>query len=221
MTPPSPDTHGKDPSRLLLVLGVQRSGTTLLAAMLGRHSEINMLFESTTKDAERLIGKRYRGNKLLTGRQIHPTRRASKFGHLVNRLANLDLNPFRPRYHFRRPFPLSSLSIADYLERDALVVGIERREQDVVSSIVARTPMSERQAKREYAAGMGQIKQLGDKVLWVSYDELVTDPRATLERVCEALDLPFEESMLQGPRFNIVYPQDRVAAEKASTRREA
>ena len=42
-------------SKILLVLGCQRSGTTLLAAMLGGHSEINMIFESTTDDVLKLI----------------------------------------------------------------------------------------------------------------------------------------------------------------------
>ena len=51
-------------SNLLLLLGCQRSGTTLLAAMLGRHSEISMLFESVTDDTMKLIGKKYCGNKL-------------------------------------------------------------------------------------------------------------------------------------------------------------
>ena len=47
----------QDPN-LVLLLGCQRSGTTLLASMLGGHSEINMLFESTSDDVMRLIGKK-------------------------------------------------------------------------------------------------------------------------------------------------------------------
>ena len=41
----------------MVVIGLQRTGTTLLASMLGRHPEINMLFESVTKDSLKLIGK--------------------------------------------------------------------------------------------------------------------------------------------------------------------
>ena len=41
--------------KLFVVIGLQRTGTTLLASMLGRHSEINMLFESVNKDVLKLI----------------------------------------------------------------------------------------------------------------------------------------------------------------------
>ena len=36
--------------KLVLILGLQRTGTTLLASMLGGHSEVNMLFESIGSD---------------------------------------------------------------------------------------------------------------------------------------------------------------------------
>ncbi|NND95360.1 MAG: hypothetical protein HKN45_10875 [Flavobacteriales bacterium] len=100
-------------SKLLLVLGCQRSGTTLLAAMLGRHSEINMLFESTTNDTTRLIGKTYCGNKLLAWRQIRLKKRSSKFGHLINRIVNLDFGLKRNDHHKFRVYPNSSLSVQD------------------------------------------------------------------------------------------------------------
>lgn len=217
MSSPSPRENASDPSRLLLVLGVQRSGTTLLAAMLGRHSEINMLFESATDDVKRLIGKRYRGNKLLTARQIHPTRRASRFGHLVNRLANLDVNPFRPRHHKRRLFPLSRLSIEDYRSQGSAILCISRREQDVVSSIVKRTSMDERLARAEYRRGMEQMRELKEEAFWVDYDELVVDPEGTMQRVCGHLGLEYDERMLEGARYNVVYPHEKVLAEKASS----
>ena len=72
----------------ILILGCQRSGTTLLASVLGRHSEVNMLFESTTDDTLKLIGKKYQGNKLCVWRQIRRNQKASKWGHFVNRLVN-------------------------------------------------------------------------------------------------------------------------------------
>ena len=65
--------------KLFVVIGLQRTGTTLLASMLGRHSEINMLFESVTKDSLKLIGKEWNCNKLLAYRQIRINQRSSKF----------------------------------------------------------------------------------------------------------------------------------------------
>ena len=56
--------------KIFVVIGLQRTGTTLLASMLGRHPDINMLFESVTRDSLQLIGKKWNGNKLLAYRQI-------------------------------------------------------------------------------------------------------------------------------------------------------
>ena len=51
--------------KIFVIVGLQRTGTTLLASMLGRHPEINMLFESVTKDSLKLIGKQWNGNLSL------------------------------------------------------------------------------------------------------------------------------------------------------------
>jgi len=99
--------------KLFVVVGLQRTGTTLLASMLGRHPEINMLFESVTKDSLKLIGKKWNGNKLLAYRQIRYSSRSSKFGHLINRIVNLDFKKHN-RHHLIRPFPTSVMSIEDY-----------------------------------------------------------------------------------------------------------
>ena len=74
--------------KIFVIVGLQRTGTTLLSSMLGRHPEINMLFESVTKDSLKLIGKQWNGNKLLAYRQIRQYKRASYLGHLINRIAN-------------------------------------------------------------------------------------------------------------------------------------
>ena len=47
--------------KIFVVIGLQRTGTTLLASMLGRHPDINMLFESVTNDSLKLIGKNEMG----------------------------------------------------------------------------------------------------------------------------------------------------------------
>ena len=99
--------------KLFVVIGLQRTGTTLLASMLGRHPEINMLFESVTKDSLKLIGKQWNGNKLLAYRQIRKNKRSSKLGHLINRIVNLDFKQ-ENRHHLVRPFPTSVMSIEDY-----------------------------------------------------------------------------------------------------------
>ena len=110
--------------KLLVVIGLQRTGTTLLASMLGRHPEINMLFESVTKDSLKLNGKQWNGNKLLAYRQIRSNKRSSKWGHLINRIVNLDFKQ-ENRHHLVRPFPTSVMSIEDYKKEGAVFISIE------------------------------------------------------------------------------------------------
>lgn len=202
-------------SQPLLLLGCQRSGTTLLAAMLGGHSEINMLFESVTKDTFRLIGKRYNGNKLLAYRQIRMSQRASRFGHLINRIVNLNFGR-EPKPHKLRPFPTGRLTLQDYIDRDAKIITIVRKKEEVVSSIVKRTEMSEKQASREYDLVINEINKVTDRALNITFKELVGDPEGTLKTICNYLDLEFEPRMLKGPEYNFVYPEKSIISSKST-----
>lgn len=200
-------------ANIILLLGCQRSGTTLLASMLGGHSEINMLFESTGDDVLKLIGKKYSGNKLLTWRQIRKSQRASKFGHLVNRLANFDFK-FKNKHHSKRVYPISKLSIEDYLERGATIISIFRNKEDVVNSITKRTSVSREIASKEYDLAYEILNSLKEQSINVQFSDLVKQPEKTLETVCNALGLEFEERMLEGPKYNFVYPNKSVIKNK-------
>jgi hypothetical protein len=202
-----------DKSKLLLVLGCQRSGTTLLAAMLGGHSEVNMLFESTTKDVLRLIGKKYHGNKLLTWRQIRMHQQSSNFGHIVNRIANAHFR--KNKHHSIRLFPTSPLSVQDYIERNAAVITIVREKDEVLDSIVSRTKMTRAQADNEYHHSAELINKLGNRAHHVQFSDLIHNPVETLAGVCQFLGLDFEERMLKGVEYNFVYPNSSLIKEKS------
>jgi|TARA_B110000908_G_C10260745_1_gene459045 hypothetical protein len=201
-------------SQPLLLLGCQRSGTTLLAAMLGGHSEINMLFESVTRDTFRLIGKRYNGNKLLAYRQIRMHTRGSRFGYLVNRIVNLNLG-FEPKPHKLRPFPTGRLTLQDYIDRNAKIITIVREKEEVVSSIIKRTKMNEKQASREYDLCINEINKVKGDALNITFKQLVGEPEGTLKTICAYLDLNFETRMLKGPEYNFVYPEKSIISSKS------
>jgi len=202
-------------SKPILILGCQRSGTTLLASLLGRHQEINMLFESTTKDVFSLIGKKYQGNKLLTWRQIRLNQRASRFGHFVNRMVNFDFTK-DAKPHKYRIYPTSRLSIEDYIQKGAIIITIDRPKEEVVSSIMKRTKMTEAQASYEYDESKKILEAMKGKGVDVSFYELVNFPEKTLKMICGYLDLEFEERMLEGSKFNPVYPSDSIDKSRAS-----
>ncbi len=188
----------------LLILGAQRSGTTLLASMLGRHSEINMLFESTSNEVFRLIGKKYQGNKLCLARQIDWEQRSNKFVFLANRIINGHF--FGDKYQVRRVGPTSRLSIKDYIQKKSKIVWIRRPDEEVINSMIRRTPMSQKQAKAELKKVRLIETHLQD-FLKVDYHDLTRNPNKVLRAVCEYLEIGFEEEMLSGPEFNVIYPQ--------------
>jgi hypothetical protein len=196
--------------KLFVVIGLQRTGTTLLSSMLGRHPEINMLFESVTKDSLNLIGKQWNGNKLLAYRQIRQNQRSSKFGHLINRLVNLDFKQ-ENRHHLVRPFPTSVMSIEDYKKEGAVFITIERDKESSVSSMMKRAGQTKKQAEGEWEHGMQIINQLKNEGAYsLTFVNLVNNSEKYLQEICNFLAIEYLEKMLEGPKYNFVYPQDSV-----------
>ena len=197
--------------KLFVVIGLQRTGTTLLASMLGRHPEINMLFESVTKDSLKLIGKQWNGNKLLAYRQIRKNKRSSKWGHLINRIVNLDFKQ-ENKHHLVRPFPTSVMSIEDYKKEGAVFITIERDKESSVSSMIKRAGQTKKQASYEWEEGMKIINNLKSEGAYsLSFVDLVNDTERILKDICKFLDVEFfEDRMLEGPKYNFVYPQDSI-----------
>ena len=196
--------------KLFVVIGLQRTGTTLLASMLGRHPEINMLFESVTKDSLKLIGKQWNGNKLLAYRQIRKNKRSSKWGHLINRIVNLDFNQ-ENRHHLVRPFPTSVMSIEDYKKAGAVFITIERDKESSISSMMKRAGQTKNQAEREWESGMKIINQLKNEGAYsLTFVDLVNNSEKYLKEICNFLAIEYLEKMLEGPKYNFVYPQDSV-----------
>jgi len=196
--------------KLFVVVGLQRTGTTLLASMLGRHPEINMLFESVTKDSLKLIGKEWNGNKLLAYRQIRQKTRSSYWGHFINRVSNLDFRK-KNRHHLVRPYPTSKMSIEDYKKEGAVFITIERDKESSINSMKKRAGQSEKQASFEWEEGMKIINDLKlEGAYSLTFVDLVNDSEKVLKEICQFLELEYLEKMLEGPKYNFVYPQESV-----------
>lgn len=203
--------------RRLLVIGCQRSGTTLLSSMLGRHSEINMLFESTTKDVNKLIGKKYNGNKLLAWRQIRSNSRSSKIGHFINRVVNFDYSLNNQKKHKIRIFPTSQLSINDYLNNDSALILMTRKKSEVLKSITNRTDASKSLASYEYDKSLEEMNKYKDVALNIDFSNLIHNTEDTLMKTCEFLNLVYETRMLEGPKFNFIYPHSKIIKSKSNS----
>jgi hypothetical protein len=90
--------------------------------------------------------------------------------------------------------------------------------EDSVSSMMRRGETRLRKAARRWAEAIETIYDLKvkepERVLVVSFDDLVLDPVNTLESVCAFFDLSFEERMLDGPEHNPYYSEAQLIKEK-------
>ncbi len=198
----------------VLVLGVARTGTTLLCAAIGAHSRVCMLDEFMGNGFHYISGGKVKGVKLCVPNQIQPDRKWKPWFRLFH------MNGVLRKSALSLCFPTSRLSLNDYRAfPDLRIVCTLRPVDDVVSSIVKRANRSRRVALRHWVDGVRIIDRLvGERqseVLLVKFDSLVADTRACLGRVCEFLGLEFEERMLLAHSFNARYRSDRIDPAKA------
>jgi hypothetical protein len=198
----------------LLLIGAPRSGTTLLATMIGRHTDVGMLNEDVSgRGIGIILGKQVSGNKLCVPNQIRLSHR-SFFG-----------RRFLKKMGFVAEAPKSKYCIRDYLELPNLkVLAIIRDGNDSVSSMIARGKSRLRKAARRWSEAIETIDQLikeyEDRVLVVTFDELLLQPAAVLHRVCKFLGITFQPQMLDGPSHNPYYPEAELKVEKAHRKRQ-
>jgi len=194
----------------ILLIGAPRSGTTLLATMIGSHSDIGMVNEDVNIRAlGRVLGKRFTGVKLCVPNQIRLEKK-SFFGSGILK-----------KWGFIAESPKSYFSIKEYLAIPNLkVIAIIRDGNDSVSSMMVRGKSKLKKAARRWGEAIETIYTIKtmhpDRVLIVSFENLVLDPIATMHAVCEFLGLALENRMLEGHKLNPYYPESRLDPEKVN-----
>jgi len=195
--------RSKENRKFLLVMGSIHSGQTLIAAILGRHPEINMLNECLNGDNFKLIGKLYCGNKIGI-RQIGFKLKSNFFGHILNRITSLNNN-----INFRL-YPTMKHSLSYYDSLGTKFILIERNDRAMIRSLMERQNFPYWFAKIHIA----KINEKANKmkknfdVHVVRFEELVKSPESVIRDICRFLNLEYCERMLEGPRFNYVYPNN-------------
>ena len=186
----------------LLITGCQRSGTTLLATALARHSEVSMLWGDLQGKINLLIGKKYAGVKLSAYRQIRE-RRATKLDHLLNRIISLFRN--KNRY---RVFPTNSMCFDDF---DKIIYIDREPPGKVTESIERNLGLSFWLATDEWSKAYDIKRYLDNSEIFdlyfVRFEKLVNNPEEELRKICVWLDLEWDEKMLEAPKYNHEYPQ--------------
>jgi hypothetical protein len=193
----------------LLIIGAPRSGTTLLATMISRHTEIAILNEDKGWGMRQLLGKTIAGNKRCVPNQIElkkPSRLHFRF------LKTIGL---------AKEYQSSEFSIEDYLRLSNIkVIGLIRDGNDVISSVMSRSEKNFRGASYRWCRAIEIIHELKTRfpeiVLVVSFEDLVVSPQRNMERISAFLNVEYQDRMLEGPQYNPWYPEQGMNREKVN-----
>jgi hypothetical protein len=185
----------------LLIIGAPRSGTTLLASMIGAHSDVAMLIEDRTFAIKKLTGKKVLSNKLCIPHQTEIKKKASLFSRYMQKIG------------FLKNYPTSKFSIEDYLQlEDLKILSIIRNGNDIIDSIMKRGKKTQQIALKRWSRSIEMILYLSNnyplQTAIISYEDLVTQPEKMLKKISLFLDIKFQPQMLEGYKYNILYPNE-------------
>jgi LPS sulfotransferase NodH len=220
-------TESSVPRHPVFVVGMPRSGTTLLSSLLDAHPALVIAPEThyftrcwtgepirTPADAERML------DRLDQQPGVHDmTLSDEEWTTIRERLRTLEvpthgdiLRALLDTYAARSDAPAWGEKTPDHLQfvpemaeqfPEAVFVAIVRDPRDVVLSLrdlpwSHKTLPEQAWTWRRYAARTRQYHEtLGDRFFHLRYEDLITEPEGTLRDVCAFLDVSFRASMLR------------------------
>ena len=193
----------------ILILGAPRSGTSLLASMLSKHTDASILYEDYRLAHTRIIAKKLIGNKLCIPSQIEVTKKRKRLKSMIINFL-LEFKPLSQAFRKYR-YPLSYYSINDYLQLNGIrIVIILRNGNDVIDSNMRRgSDVSFKYASYWWKRAIDITYELWlmypDKVYLVEFDDLVTNPMETIQGLSEFIGLDFQSEMLDGYKHTPIY----------------
>ncbi|MCG8604312.1 sulfotransferase, partial [bacterium] len=174
--------------RHLLITGAPRSGTTLLTTMIGRHDEVGLLVEDRRFTFVQIASKTVVGNKLCVPGQITFEEEWKAGGSSYS------------KYPIEKYLQLPNFKM----------IMIIRHGNRIISSIVKRADkpvdVAVQQWKRSVEIMAALKQRLSEDALVVSYERLLSDAENQMRRVSEFLQIDFQPKMLEGYKYNFVYP---------------
>lgn len=193
----------------LLIIGAPRTGTTLLATMISRHTEIGVLNEDKGWAMRRLLGKAIVGNKRCIPNQIE-----------IKKRGFFDVRLWK-KMGLAKEYQSSLFCIEEYLTLPHIkVIGIIRDGNDAISSGMRRGKKSFRGAAYRWSRSVEIMHELKtrfpDLVLIVSFEDLVLRPKENMERIAAFLGVEYQDRMLEGPAYNPWYPESGMNEEKVN-----
>lgn len=209
-------------ARHLVVLGFPRGGTSLLMNALSEHSQIAMLDEDLVMSIRRLTGSKIRGVKLCVPNHVQFRRTWNVFMRFHPVYRFLRLTGRLRTSAWRNTRPRSRWAICDYAALpNTTFVCLLRDPAKSLDAIRRRQGVGDAVGRimwELFIETMTKVHSLsGCRVVVVSFERLVRDPEGQLKVLCAQIGIPFEDGMLEGPRYNRRYPHRRFDPEKART----
>lgn len=177
----------KNTRKHLLILGAPRSGTTLLAAMIGCHDDIGLVVEAKRMAFMEIAGKAVVGNKLCVPNQIEF---AANWDRRVSRFSKAPLEKYLALPNFK-------------------LVLIVRHIEAVTSSIKKRAGKPDETALLYWRRGVEIMHELQQRLpqdtVVIAFENMLAEPERHMRRVTDLLALPYQEKMLEGYKHNPYY----------------
>jgi tetratricopeptide (TPR) repeat protein len=208
LTKTLPTPTGPADDRPVFVVGMPRSGTTLLETMLDAHGQIHGVGElSTIPELAGAIPRLLGGGSTYLQHLDRLPEIAPDLGRAY--LTELDgLAPGAVRAVDKMPHNALHLAVVATCLPGARVIWMDRDPDDVAVSCFQKTlsaglPWATSLAGiRCWQRNLDRLRThweavLPNPMLTVRYEDLVADPEAQSRRVCAFLDVPFDEEMLR------------------------
>ena len=215
----------------MFVVGVFRSGTSLLYSLLNQHPQIALMYECDVWDFPGLGGRRRFSGDWLERQEFYNqalSRHRLTFSGRLNGLENIRTPDDLYRCHgnsksarlWGEKSPVYAARLAQLARRypHGSFILIWRDPEEVYRSILVagkKTPFFRRPGmlhrliyhKEKMIREAGQLQRAGARIHHVSYDDLVDKPEATCRATCEFLGVTFDENMLKLERadFSAIY----------------
>jgi hypothetical protein len=200
-------------SKPIFLVGAERSGTTVLRLMLDSHPQISWCFEF--EYAVDLISKQGEFpdlNIYYEWLEIHRIFQATGFEIDRNLSYPQLIDSFLKQRREKTAKPIVGATVHRNFDRllnvwsDARFIHILRDGRDVARSCIGMGWAGnvwvgvERWIESELLWQELQAKLSPERYLNITYEELISNSRKTLEKVCDFIDVPYNEAMLNYPQ---------------------
>ena len=187
----------------LLITGCHRSGTTLLASMIGMHNDVALIDEDYYDSYERILCKKYVGTKMVIPTILRTKKRSKIYISLWRKFSK-----YMSILKKSHAVCMCNYAISDFDH----VIFIERDYEDNIRSIIKRTGVKREYAERDVkmAREIKDALKENNNVLFVKLKGLTGNPKKEMQRVCSFLSLDYDIKMLEGYRYTPAYKNERI-----------